>query len=63
MYEDMTPERIQKQIRERTDAAFLTGEGSYFEPHTKPVAYVLSEFYHKLATHIPISFVAETSGT
>lgn len=62
MYEDMTPERIQKQIRERTDADFLTGEGSYFELHTKPVAYVLSEFYHKLDAQIPISFVDETSG-
>ena len=62
MYEDMTPERIQKQIRERTDADFLTGEGSYFELHTKPVAYVLSEFYHKLDSQIPISFVDETSG-
>jgi len=62
LYEDMTPERIQKQIRERTDADFLTGEGSYFELHTKPVAYVLSEFYHKLDALLPISFVDETSG-
>lgn len=62
MYEDITPEQIQKQIRERTDATCLTGEGSYFELHTKPVAYVLSEFYHKLDALIPIAFVDETSG-
>ena len=62
MYENVTPEGIQKRIRERVGTTVLTGEGSYFELHTKPVAYVLSELYHTLDAQIPISFVDETSG-
>lgn len=62
MYEDYTPERIQQQIRERAGTTVLTGEGSFFEMHTKPVAYVLNELYHTLDALIPIAFVDETSG-
>lgn len=62
MYEDYSPELIQKRITDRVDTPLMTGEGSFFELHTKPVAYVLSEFYHKLDAAIPIAFVDETSG-
>ena len=62
MYENVTPEQIQERIRSRVDTNIQTGEGSYFELHSKPVAYVLSELYHKLDAQIPISFVDETSG-
>lgn len=62
MYENVTPEQIQAQIRSRVDTNIQTGEGSYFELHTKPIAYVLSELYHKLDAQIPIAFVNETSG-
>lgn len=62
MYETVTPEEIQERIRSRVDTTILTTEGSFFELHSKPVAYVLSELYHKLDAQIPISFVDETSG-
>ena len=59
----LTPEEIQGAcIRSRVDTTILTTEGSFFELHSKPVAYVLSELYHKLDAQIPISFVDETSG-
>lgn len=62
MYEHITPERLQDEVKRRTDGDLLQREGSFFEMHTKPVAYILSELYHQLDATIPIAFVDETSG-
>lgn len=62
MYEAMTPELIQRRMVDRLDTTVLTGEGSYTELVTKPVACELSEGYHQLDAAIPISFPDETSG-
>ena len=48
MYEHITPEVIQERIAKRVKTNLLTGEGSFFELHSKPVAMELSEGYHEL---------------
>lgn len=48
MYEHITPEVIQERAARRVKTNLLTGEGSFFELHSKPVAMELSEGYHEL---------------
>ena len=63
MYEQVTPESLAAKVAARVSENLLTGEGSYFELHTKPLLMEVAEGYHELDALHPKLFPGPSDGS
>lgn len=63
MYEQVTPESLAAKVAGRVSENMLTGEGSYFELHTKPLLMEVAEGYHELDALHPKLFPGPSDGS
>lgn len=62
MFEDITPESIQRNILSAAGLAMDTREGSFAADLVAPIALELWKCYQSMNTIVPVAFVDETSG-
>lgn len=62
MFDNITPERIKKNILEALESDVDTREGSYTNDLTAPIALELWKMYQTLNSFIPVMYPDETSG-